>query len=85
MEAARPPDGVIRCLIYDRISLDDKHDAHGVANQMAKLEHLVNTRNARCLAPGCGRPAARCDKDHTVAWLNGGLTCECKLAPTCKR
>ena len=38
MEAARPPDGVIRCLIYVRISLDDKHDAHGVANQMAKLE-----------------------------------------------
>ncbi len=24
-----------------------------------KLEHLVNTRNARCAAPGCGRPAAR--------------------------
>jgi len=33
-----------------------------------KLEHLVNTRNARCSAPGCGRPAARCDKDHTAAW-----------------
>jgi len=46
-----------------------------------KLEHLVNARNARCSAPGCGRPAARCDKDHTVAWLNGGLTCECNLAP----
>ena len=38
MEPARPPNGVIRCLIYVRISLDDKHDAHGVANQMAKLE-----------------------------------------------
>ncbi len=49
-----------------------------------KLEHLVNTRNARCSAPGCGRPAARCDKDHTVAWLNGGLTCECNLAPLCR-
>ncbi|MGH3256879.1 MAG: DUF222 domain-containing protein [Streptosporangiaceae bacterium] len=36
-----------------------------------KLEHLVNTRNARCSAPGCGRPAARSDKDHTVAWLKG--------------
>ena len=41
-EEGRPPDGVtrtlVRCLIYVRISLDDKHDAHGVANQMAKLE-----------------------------------------------
>ena len=44
IEAARPPDGVIRCLIYVRISLDDKHDAHGVANQMAKLEHKANER-----------------------------------------
>ncbi len=44
MEAARPPDGVIRCLIYVRISLDDKHDEHGVANQMAKLERKANER-----------------------------------------
>ena len=44
IEAARPPDGVIRCLIYVRISLDDKHDAHGVANQMAKLEHKAGER-----------------------------------------
>ncbi len=49
-----------------------------------KLEHLINTRNARCSAPGCGRPAARCDKDHTIAWHNGGLTCECNLAPLCR-
>ena len=44
IEAARPPDGVIRCLIYVRISLDDKHDAHGVANQMAKLEGKATER-----------------------------------------
>jgi hypothetical protein len=49
-----------------------------------RLEHLVNTRNARCSAPGCSRPAARCDKDHTVAWDNGGLTCQCNLAPLCR-
>ena len=33
-----PPDGVIRCLIYVRISMDKAHDGHGVANQMARLE-----------------------------------------------
>src|SRR5579859_2841272 len=48
------------------------------------LAHLVKVRNARCTAPGCGRPAARCDLDHTVAWDQGGLTCECDLAPLCR-
>ena len=49
-----------------------------------KLQHLVKTRNARCTAPGCGRPAVRCDLDHTAAWGQGGLTCECGLAPLCR-
>jgi hypothetical protein len=49
-----------------------------------KLQHLVNVRNARCTAPGCGRAAARCDLDHTIAWDQGGLTCECDLAPLCR-
>ena len=48
------------------------------------LAHLIRTRNARCTAPGCGRPAARCDLDHTVPWDQGGLTCECDLAPLCR-
>ena len=48
------------------------------------LQHLVKVRNARCTAPGCGRPASRCDLDHTVAWDQGGLTCECDLAPLCR-
>jgi hypothetical protein len=48
------------------------------------LRHLVNARNARCTAPGCGRPAARCDLDHTVPWDQGGITCECDLAPLCR-
>jgi hypothetical protein len=47
------------------------------------LQHLVKARNVRCTAPGCGRPAARCDLDHTLAWQHGGLTCECDLAPKC--
>ncbi len=50
-----------------------------------KLQHLINVRNARCTAPGCGRPAARCDKDHTTPWHVGGVTCECNIAPRCKR
>ena len=49
-----------------------------------KLRHLVRARSATCTAPGCRRPAARCDLDHTVPWDQGGLTCECGLAPLCR-
>jgi len=49
-----------------------------------KLQHLITTRSARCTAPGCGRPAARCDLDHTTAWDQGGITCECNIAPLCR-
>ncbi len=49
------------------------------------LQHLIKARNARCTAPGCGQPASRCDLDHTLAWDQGGLTCECDLAPPCQR
>jgi len=49
-----------------------------------KLQHLVNARTPSCSAPGCGRPAARCDLDHSIAWDKGGLTCSCNLAPLCR-
>jgi len=50
-----------------------------------KLQHLVRARNATCTAPGCGRRAASCDLDHTDPRHQGGQTCECNLAPKCKR
>jgi len=48
------------------------------------LVHLVKARNTTCTAPGCGRRAARCDLDHTDPHHDGGLTCECNLAPLCR-
>jgi hypothetical protein len=62
------------------------HAHAGVGYHPARtLVHLVRARNATCTAPGCGRPAARCDLDHTTAWDKGGLTCECNLSPLCRR
>jgi hypothetical protein len=49
-----------------------------------KLTHLIRACNGRCAAPGCSRPAARCDLDHTRGWDQGGPTCECNLAPLCR-
>jgi hypothetical protein len=48
------------------------------------LQHLIRARNSQCTAPGCRRPAASCDLDHTHPWDQGGATCECNLAPLCR-
>ena len=50
-----------------------------------RLRHQVTTRSPRCSFPGCRRPAVACDDDHTLAWHLGGRTCECNLAPLCRR
>ncbi|WP_240642274.1 HNH endonuclease signature motif containing protein [Microbacterium sulfonylureivorans] len=48
------------------------------------LRRLVRWRADRCMAPGCGIPAARCEIDHTFAWEHGGETSLDNLAPLCK-
>jgi len=50
-----------------------------------RLRHLVMVRQRRCAFPGCRQPARRCDLDHTIPYHQGGLTCECNLAPLCRR
>jgi hypothetical protein len=49
------------------------------------LRHLITIRQQTCSFPGCRRPATRCDLDHTLAYQAGGRTCECNLAPLCRR
>jgi hypothetical protein len=89
----RPPPGTealdylrslgARLALIARGGCDHRHAETGY-QPSRKLQHLIRTRSARCSAPGCGRPAARCDLDHTVAWDKGGITCECGLAPLCR-
>jgi Domain of unknown function (DUF222) len=50
-----------------------------------RLQQLIRARTTTCCYPGCRRPAARCDLDHTIAYEDGGITCECDLAPSRKR
>jgi hypothetical protein len=49
------------------------------------LRTLVFIRQRTCSFPGCRRAAIRCDLDHTVPFDRGGKTCECNLAPLCRR
>jgi Domain of unknown function (DUF222)/HNH endonuclease len=50
----------------------------------ASLRRLAKWRADRCMAPGCGMPASRCEVDHTIAWEHGGNTALENLAPLCK-
>ena len=50
-----------------------------------RLRNLICVRQRTCCFPGCRRAAPRCDLDHTLAYQQGGRTCECNLAPLCRR
>jgi hypothetical protein len=49
------------------------------------LAHLIQVRQLTCTAPGCRRPAASCDFEHTIPYHQGGRTCECNAGPCCRR
>jgi hypothetical protein len=48
-----------------------------------KVKHLLQARAAKCTAPGCNRPAAEADADHTIPWPEGP-SCECNLGAPCR-
>lgn len=49
------------------------------------LARLVRHRDVRCLFPGCGVPATRCDLDHTRPHVHGGHTALDNLGLLCSR
>ena len=65
-------------------SCDHRHCEPGYRPSPA-LQRLIRARSSTCTAPGCRRPAASCDLDHTRAYDDDGWTCECNLAPLCRR
>lgn len=50
----------------------------------AALRKLTKWRADRCMAPGCGVPASRCQIDHNTAWEDGGETSLQNHAPFCQ-
>jgi hypothetical protein len=49
-----------------------------------ELAKLVKWRAERCMAPGCGVPASRCQIDHSIEWARGGETSITNTAPLCQ-
>ena len=51
----------------------------------AALKRWLAIQQVTCDFPGCGRRAAACDLDHTVAWADGGSTTADNLSHRCRR
>jgi hypothetical protein len=65
---------------------DCSHDGQSAGYQPSpRLRHLIEIRDQTCSFPGCRRPAVQCDKDHTMPYDQGGRTCQCNIAPLCRR
>ena len=84
---AGPHDGWALTVTVRRIAAGECfHERESKGYQPApSLRHVVNIRHRNCGFPGCRRPAARCDQDHTIPHDQGGRTCECNLACLCRR
>lgn len=50
-----------------------------------RLKTHTDLLNPFCVFPWCSQPARRCDHDHGVPYEQGGSTCDCNLAPLCRR
>lgn len=50
----------------------------------ASLRRFLQVRDVTCRFPGCVRPAARSDLDHTVAYVEGGPTAQHNLGHLCR-
>jgi hypothetical protein len=50
-----------------------------------RMRTRVSLLHPTCVFPWCTRPARRCDADHVIAHAAGGTTCDCNLAPLCRR
>ncbi len=61
--------------------LDIDRDSYRVP---ADLKRWTQMRDEHCTFPGCGRPAKRCDLDHTTAWEHDGTTRAANLAHLCR-
>ena len=50
-----------------------------------RLREQTGLRDHNCVFPWCTRAARRTDRDHVIAYEQGGTTCSCNIAPLCRR
>ena len=76
--------GKLRVTVYDEATGDPTHVVTPARQPTAQQRSRVQTRDRTCVFPGCRMPSRQCDIDHTVPVADGGVTCDCNLAPLCR-
>jgi hypothetical protein len=76
--------GELRVAVYDEANGDPTHVVTPTRQPTAQQRSRVQTRDRTCVFPGCRMPSRQCDIDHTVPVADGGVTCDCNLAPLCR-
>ncbi|GAA1475647.1 HNH endonuclease signature motif containing protein [Nocardioides aestuarii] len=66
------------------IDLADHTDSTAYESR-GRLRTQVELLLPHCVFPWCTREARVCDHDHGVPHVDGGATCDCNLAPLCRR
>ena len=77
------PDLIIRLGPIATDPCDHRYQARG-HDPGVLLRHLTQIRYATCTGPGCRRPAAQADFEHSVPYEAGGRTCTCNGDPKCR-
>ncbi|WP_244928445.1 HNH endonuclease signature motif containing protein [Nocardioides sp. W7] len=57
-------------------------DAYETPDRLRERQVLLQHS---CVFPWCRKPARRCDCDHIDPAARGGPTCDCNIAPLCRR
>jgi len=57
-------------------------EAYEIRGRLAERTHLLLPT---CVFPWCTRPARECDHDHRVPFDVDGASCDCNIAPLCRR
>ncbi|WP_020667535.1 HNH endonuclease signature motif containing protein [Amycolatopsis nigrescens] len=78
------PNSVWRKVLTDPVSGTVRDIGRKRYRPPADLAELVRVRDRTCRAPGCNRPAQRCDADHCTAWSQNGDTREHNLCCLCR-
>jgi hypothetical protein len=78
-------DGVWRRLVTDPLSGALLDYGRTTYRPPTALAEFVRARDVYCRHPGCRRRAIDSELDHTIAFSEGGETCECNLHGSCGR
>ncbi|WP_244928704.1 HNH endonuclease signature motif containing protein [Nocardioides sp. W7] len=64
--------------LADHVHVDAYETPDRLRERQVLLQHS-------CVFPWCRKPARRCDCDHIDPAARGGPTCDCNIAPLCRR